>query len=157
MNRSPDIIGSLVYGGTYALVVASSDWLRLQVGKLGVHCLPPGYYVYVGSARGGLNGRLKHHLKSEKRLHWHIDYLVKQASVTQIWYAYGENRLECVWNTMVAGLPGATSIIPGFGASDCRCRTHLTHFSTAPPFGNFKQMSNIWGLPHPHRLKSELF
>ena len=122
-------------GGTYAVVILSKDWLRLRIGKLGIHDFPPGYYVYVGSALAGLHGRLKHHLKSEKQLHWHIDYLLQQATVAQIWCALGEDRLECTWNAILAELPGAAPIVPGFGSSDCRCYTHLTHFLTTPSLG----------------------
>ena len=70
--------------GTYALVLVLEVELRLQAGKLGIHTFPPGYYIYTGSALGGLSGRLKHHLKLEKKLHWHIDYLLQGAPVTQI-------------------------------------------------------------------------
>jgi len=66
--------------------------LRLRIGKLGIHNLPHGYYVYVGSALGGLASRLRRHLRSEKRLHWHIDYLLRQAAVAQIWYAIGPDK-----------------------------------------------------------------
>jgi Uri superfamily endonuclease len=139
--------------GTYALVIALKVGIRLRIGKLGIYNLPPGYYVYVGSALGGLSGRLRHHLRSEKRLHWHIDYLLRQAAVAQIWYAMGPDRLECKWNATLWNLPGATPSIPGFGASDCHCSTHLTHFRVAPPFGLFKQSLEQNNLPQVHRLK----
>ena len=42
-------------GGTYALVIDLGVGIRLRVGKLGIHGLPPGYYVYIGSALGGLS------------------------------------------------------------------------------------------------------
>jgi Uri superfamily endonuclease len=125
--------------GTYALVIALRVLLRLQIGKLGIQNLQPGYYVYVGSALGGLSGRLRRHLRSEKRLHWHIDYLLRQTEVIQIWYTIGPDRLECKWNMMIQNLPGAMPSIFGFGASDCWCSSHLTHFQVTPPFGLFKQ------------------
>jgi Uri superfamily endonuclease len=139
-------------GGTYALVILSKDWLRLLIGKLGIYDFPPGYYIYVGSAIAGLDGRLKHHLKSEKRLHWHIDYLLQQATVAQIWYALGEDRLECKWNAILAELPGAAPIVPGFGSSDCRCYTHLTHFSTTPSLDSFREKTKQRNLPRVRRL-----
>ena len=139
-------------GGTYALVITLKEGLRLRIGKLGIHDFPPGYYVYVGSALGGLHGRLKHHLKSEKRVHWHVDYLLQRAAVVQIWYALEEDRLECTWNAILAKLPGAAPIIAGFGASDCRCTSHLTHFRTTPPFDLFKQSLERHWLPQVHRL-----
>jgi Uri superfamily endonuclease len=125
--------------GTYALVIALEIRLRLRAGGLGIHDLIPGYYIYMGSALGGLSGRLRHHLKLEKRLHWHIDYLLREAGIAQIWYALGQRRLECTWNVIVRGLPRAISSIPGFGASDCHCSSHLTYFPTIPSFNLFQQ------------------
>ena len=138
--------------GTYALVVLSEDRLLLSVGKLGTHDFPPGYYIYVGSALRGLNARLNRHLREEKSLHWHIDYLLSRATIIQIWYSLGKDRLECVWNIILADLPGATPVIPGFGSSDCRCRTHLTHFLATPSFDIFGRELKKHGLPRLHRL-----
>ena len=134
------------------MVIDLGVGIRLRVGRLGIHNRPPGYYVYIGSALGGLSSRLRHHMKSKKRLHWHIDYLLQQAAVAQIWYTLGKNRLECTWNTILGNLPGATSSIPGFGASDCLCSTHLTHFPTIPPFDFFNQKLRQSKLLQVHRL-----
>jgi Uri superfamily endonuclease len=138
--------------GTYALVFLSEDWLILPIGKLGTHEFPSGYYIYVGSALRGLNIRLKRHLKEGKSLHWHIDYLLPQATIIQIWYSLSKDRLECVWNVILADLPGATPVIPGFGSSDCRCRTHLTHFLATPSFDSFRRELKNRGLPRLCRL-----
>jgi Uri superfamily endonuclease len=138
--------------GTYALVIALEVGLRLQIGKLGIHNLSPGYYVYVGSALGGLSVRLRHHIKAEKRLHWHIDYLLQGSAIAEIWYAIGPYRLECKWNTIIRNLPGAIPSIPGFGASDCHCYSHLTHFQIAPSFGLFNKSMEQNNLPQAHRL-----
>ena len=40
----------------------------------------------------------------------------------------GTDRRECETATTVAGLPGGTRPVPGFGSSDCRCRSHLVYF-----------------------------
>ena len=138
--------------GTYALVILSEDRLLLPVGRLGTHEFLPGYYIYAGSALRGLNSRLKRHLKTEKSLHWHIDHLLLQAKVIQIWYSLSEERLECAWNGILAQLPGAAPYIPGFGSSDCRCLTHLTHFSTMPSFDSFREELRDKGLPELYQL-----
>ena len=143
--------------GTYALVILLEVELRLRIGKLGIHNLSPGYYVYVGSALGGLSGRLKRHLRSEKNLHWHIDYLLQQAGVTEIWYAIGRDKLECKWNTILRNLPGAIPSVPGFGASDCQCFSHLTYFQVTLPFVLFKQIVEQESLPQGHRLNELSF
>jgi len=138
--------------GTYALVIRSGNQLLMPVGRLGTHDFNPGYYIYAGSALRGLNSRLKRHLKKEKPLHWHIDYLLQQASVIQIWYSLCEERLECVWNEILAQLPGAVPYIPGFGSSDCKCKTHLTHFPTIPSFDSFRIKLRNRGLPELYQL-----
>ena len=125
--------------GTYALITNLNRKFNLRVGQFGIYSLLPGYYVYTGSALGGLSDRLRRHLRSEKRLHWHIDYLLQKATVAQIWYAPGQDKLECTWNTIVMSLPEALLPIRGFGASDCHCYTHLTYFPKVPSFHLFQQ------------------
>ena len=143
--------------GTYALVIALGVELHLHVGKIGMHDLLPGHYVYVGSAMGGLSGRLKRHLRSEKNLHWHIDYLLQQAAVTKIWYMIGRDKLECRWNAILRNLPGAAPSIPGFGASDCLCYSHLTYFLMPPPFILFKQSAEQKSLSQVYELNEFSF
>jgi Uri superfamily endonuclease len=70
----------------------------------------------------GFNTRLSHHLREKKRPHWHIDYLLLAASLREILLIGSEKRVECA----VAGaLAGLFNCVPSFGASDCRCRSHL--------------------------------
>lgn len=138
--------------GTYALVILSEERLHLPIGKLGTYDFPSGYYIYVGSALRGLNSRLKRHLMTEKLLHWHIDYLLLQAPVIKIWYSLSKDRLECTWDAIVADLPGATPYIPGFGSSDCGCRTHLTYFLTTPSLFSFRRELKNCRLPRLHQL-----
>ena len=70
--------------GTYALFLTLSVPAELTIGKLGAFAFPAGWYVYTGSARGpgGLQARLRHHLRPASRPHWHIDHLRTQAVVT---------------------------------------------------------------------------
>ena len=95
----------------------------LRIGRLGTYRCPGGYYTYVGSALGpgGLAARLKRHFKPVKRLHWHIDYLRRNARWDQVWFCFSRQRLEHRWASALAQLPGAAVPVPGFGASDCRC------------------------------------
>jgi sugar fermentation stimulation protein A len=127
-------------GGTYALVIFLKTGLHHQIGSLGICDLPDGYYIYVGSALGGLDSRLKHHLRAEKRLRWHIDYLLKSARIVEIWYTYSGQRLECIWNRVIGQLPGAMHPVLKFGASDCHCLTHLTHLTSPPLLPIFRDM-----------------
>ena len=113
--------------GTYALVLILDRPRRIAVGHLGTFDFPAGRYVYVGSALGpgGLAARVARHLRREKRLYWHVDYLLRYARVAEVWIRPGLGRRECAWAQAAAALPGATIAVPRFGASDCRCAGHL--------------------------------
>jgi len=142
--------------GTYALVTALKMEAAIAVGRLGLSggrggeseiTFPVGYYVYFGSARGGLSARVSRHLKREKRFHWHIDYLLQFAEVVEVWYSpegaeveWGERKKECLWCQVARGMPQGQILIPGFGSSDCRCPAHLVYFPAPPSFELFRHM-----------------
>ena len=108
--------------GSYILLVELATRKDIFVGKLGYVSLPKASYAYVGSAMNGLRARLARHLRGEKKLHWHIDYLLKEAEVKEIILCQGEERVEC---SLAQALAGKIQSIPGFGSSDCKCRSHL--------------------------------
>jgi Uri superfamily endonuclease len=108
--------------GSYVLLVRLSDERVITVGNLGDIRFATGFYAYVGSAMNGLKARLSRHLAENKKRHWHIDYLLERASVIDIALHETGSRSECA----VAGALGIKySSVPGFGCSDCRCRSHL--------------------------------
>jgi Uri superfamily endonuclease len=115
--------------GTYGLALRLPQATSITVGALGRWCFPAGMYVYVGSAwgPGGLGARLRRHLREEKRLHWHVDYLRAVSRPVGVWLA-PDRRVECAWAQTVQLAPGARVIAPGFGSSDCGCSTHLVQF-----------------------------
>ena len=125
--------------GTYGLIFSRPAAGWIQVGKLGRFEFPAGFYVYVGSALGpgGLAGRLGRHLSQEKRTHWHVDYLSREVTLVEIWYAPGEEIREHDWAAAAGRLPGARIAAAGFGASDCRCPAHLFHFMERPVMVHF--------------------
>ena len=82
---------------------------------------------YFGSALNGLEGRLRRHLRREKKLHWHIDYLAALPRVIDIWRTEEEARRECEGAGSALGVIGVSIPIPKFGASDCRCISHLMY------------------------------
>lgn len=124
--------------GTYALLLALDEEATIAVGKLGTFLFPAGYYLYIGSARGGLFHRLRRHLERRKKLRWHIDYLRQWANVIEVWYLFSEESLECSWAQAAAAMPQAQIPIPGFGSSDCRCRSHLLYYPSPPSFALFR-------------------
>jgi Uri superfamily endonuclease len=77
---------------------------------------------------------LARHLGVEKRLHWHVDYLLHAARshIIEAWTMKGATCRECDWANAAMQLTGASIVVPRFGASDCRCATHLVGFAKPP-------------------------
>jgi Uri superfamily endonuclease len=128
--------------GTYALLLRLSAGQTIQIGKLGSFEFPAGHYLYIGSAfgSGGLAGRLGRHLVPDrpgKSPHWHIDYLRRQAPIIAIWFGVHDLPREHDWAEQTRQLPGSNYPAPRFGASDCRCHSHLFHFHQRPDAGLF--------------------
>jgi len=102
--------------GAYVLAVA------LDCAAAG---LPPGRYLYCGSAKGpgGLKARLARHMRKGKAVRWHVDRIIEAGRVLGAWAFPGGD--ECALAQRLAGM-GFPVPIPGFGSSDCRvCESHL--------------------------------
>ena len=69
--------------------------------------------------------RVARHCRCDKKLFWHIDYLLAHAQVVDLFYHVSGQPLECVWADALRHVSGARVVAPGFGASDCRCSSHL--------------------------------
>ncbi len=117
--------------GAYLLTVR----LRRGVvwpGAGGGRTLHAGWYVYAGSALGGLEGRLARHLRTRDIRHWHVDRLLAAGTVEDIQAVPGRDPVaECRLAAAARAWPGAVAI-PGFGAGDCRCGSHLAWFARRP-------------------------
>ena len=135
--------------GSYALVLRLPSRRKITVGKLGSVEFPRGYYIYFGSALGGLQARVARHLRHAKKLHWHADYLSAEAPWTQVWVLADGQRWECVWARSAANTNGASFPAPGFGSSDCRCGSHLVRLR------NVNQVRQLLRnlTPAPRRLR----
>ncbi len=120
--------------GTYALVFRSTIHQQIHVGQLGALSIREGVYIYVGSGfgPGGIRARIKHHCRISPSPHWHVDYLRQVLPIISVWYSHDPERKEHHWATTLMELPGAEIPLPRFGASDCRCKTHLFYFTEAP-------------------------
>ena len=108
--------------GSYVLIIELPEEQATAVGSLKVVHFPRGYYAYVGSALGGVKPRLNRHLQRNKKLRWHIDYLLQKASISSIIICETEDRVEC---TIAQALSRQFDSITGFGSSDCKCPSHL--------------------------------
>lgn len=118
--------------GSYLLLMELAEPMEVAVGKLGVFSFPAGWYVYAGSAMGGLEQRVGRHLRHSSVRRWHIDYLRAHAPIREVLRFPGTERRECALAAALLRLHGAVVPVPRFGASDCRCRAHLVYFTTRP-------------------------
>ena len=104
---------------------------KLQIGHLyqDKHKFKKGYYIYVGSAMNSLIGRINRHLSDDKKMHWHIDYLLKSenANVKDVIFNISDEKIEC---QLACEIAKEGEEILGFGCSDCNCKSHLIYFKT---------------------------
>ena len=112
--------------GSYILIVEIKSDLIISFGKKGEKQFEKGYYIYVGSALSGLDQRIQRHLRKQKKLHWHIDYLLEHAIIIAVFFKEGKFREEC---NIAKKLDGQLLLISGFGCTDCQCKSHLFYGS----------------------------
>ena len=107
---------------SYSLFIKVDKPQIITVGRFGEFEFISGNYIYSGSARRNLLARVNRHLRREKKLRWHIDYLLTAPTV-EIIKVLISTISEC--ELVAAG--GGNILVPGFGASDCRsgCGSHL--------------------------------
>lgn len=120
--------------GVYCLLVLVPEDMSIKVGALGKKSFARGCYVYVGSGMGGVEHRIGRHRSRDKKLHWHIDHLLRHASlVASIALQSSSREAECETVRVLAADDDARLSVPGFGSSDCRCKSHLLYFGDAEP------------------------
>lgn len=117
--------------GSYTLLIRNTDDRRLSIGALGERSFPAGIYLYNGSAQGsGGFTRISRHqdISTGDRTtqHWHIDYLLAAGttSIETVVVAAGDH--ECAISQALS-----LDAVPGFGASDCACNSHLLYGTDA--------------------------
>lgn len=113
--------------GTYCLIIEVEKDCTLQVGRLGQINFKHGFYIYVGSALNSLESRVKRHLSSKKKLHWHVDYLLLDSSskIREVIFTINEEKIEC---TLASLISKNSYSMTRFGCSDCKCNSHLFYF-----------------------------
>ena len=109
------------------LVIESHADVELKIGKMGLIPFQKGFYAYVGSALAGLEQRISRHRRdvgNNKKLHWHIDYLLANPAVElkEVVCAETVERKEC---EIAMNLNQQLEAIPEFGCTDCSCTSHL--------------------------------
>ncbi len=126
--------------GAYLLILEIKQAASIQIKSLGSVSFAPGEWVYVGSAMGNgstsLENRLLRHFRQEKKIHWHIDYLLSAgAMITKALGIESKKHIECL---LAQTLSDHDNFLPGpkgFGSSDCRrgCSTHIYHYQGQQP------------------------
>ena len=145
--------------GVYTLVIEIPTTLDIKIGSMGNQTFERGFWVYVGSAQGiastSLERRLQRHHRKEKKIHWHIDFLLdsKVNLVDAYWSETDRNR-EC---DLVSNMLESKKFRPGpwrFGASDCKkgCFAHLLYYTIkGNPIGDILSSMHNAGLkPEPY-------
>jgi len=110
--------------GCYCLIIKVDEDENLKIGKKLKIEFKKGYYAYIGSAMNGLESRVKRHLSKSKKLHWHIDYLLKYCEVVEVIYNI-DQKVEC---ELSKNLSKRNDYIADFECSDCECDSHLYYF-----------------------------
>ena len=113
--------------GVYILVMELRKNSPMRIGSLGIIDFRKGFYAYTGSAMGGLEQRIKRHLRKEKKLHWHIDYLLQEAEIKEIQIKETDSKQDECKTAFALAQDGGAGII-NFGSSDCNCKSHLFYF-----------------------------
>lgn len=109
---------------TYQLLIEVARRVRVRIGRLGEFDFPAGRYIYTGSAQRNFEARVARHLRREKTLRWHIDYLLAAPGV-RIIDVRRLKEAECLINQATHG----DLLVSKFGASDCHagCGSHLKY------------------------------
>ncbi len=116
--------------GAYLLFLRVGALRLLGIGSLGELEFPAGWYVYVGSAMRNLEARVARHMKTKKKLRWHIDYLREASDSCEALLLPSTHKKECEIARILAAV--LTPRPRGFGSSDCRCPTHLFRLESEP-------------------------
>ncbi|ODR79911.1 endonuclease III [Haladaptatus sp. W1] len=128
--------------GTYTLLVSLAEPAEIEFGAKGPRALDSGWYAYTGSAFGqGGFSRIDRHARvasgENGARHWHVDYLLGHPETDLVADVRTESSdVECA---VADRLAEEIEPVPGIGASDCDCGTHL-HF--APERGSLE--AAVW-------------
>jgi sugar fermentation stimulation protein A len=106
--------------GVYILVISLPKRSCIKIGSLGIIDFKKGYYAYTGSAMGGLEQRVKRHLR--------IDYFLQKAEILEVHANETASKQDECKNAILLKQSGGVPVI-NFGASDCKCKSHLFYFN----------------------------
>ncbi len=104
--------------GTYILKIKVKKNLKISVGSLGEVNFKLGTYVYIGSAMNSISKRVQRHVKKNKKVHWHLDYLTisPYVEIEKVYAFYG-SRVE---EEISMKFSKRYDSVNNFGASDMK-------------------------------------
>jgi endonuclease-3 len=108
--------------GSYILILKLENDNFIRIGINNKIFFKKGFYLYVGSALNGLEQRINRHLRKNKKIYWHIDYLLKYARIQYIFYKKNLFKEEC---RIAQHFFKKFKSIEKFGCGDCNCKSHL--------------------------------
>ena len=114
--------------GCYCLIISLKRSDKLDIGHLHQdYKFKKGWYVYIGSAMNSLVATIDRHLSDDKKMHWHIDYLLKSenSDIRDVLFNISDEKIECELAGIIAKNGEG---VPKFGCSDCKCNSHLIYF-----------------------------
>jgi Uri superfamily endonuclease len=131
-------------------VLESVSKSRVRIGALGWLRLRPGFYIYVGSGfgPGGVRARVRRHLRASGQTHWHVDHLRPYCRPVELWYSLDTIPREHLWAATLADVRESSIPLRRFGASDCRCHSHLFLFPRRPMLASFRR--RLGRIAHDH-------
>jgi len=110
---------------SYILVLKLHKKIKIVVGQLGEILFLPGTYLYIGSGRKYLHARIKRHLRKNKKLRWHIDYLTASQYVDVVKIFVSKLKEEELVQKILNKFSNQMLPVKGFGSSDSRFHSHL--------------------------------
>ena len=114
--------------GTYCLLIHLKQDSKITIGKLGEKNFTK-RILYIRGLR--LKLPKNPHTKTsreEKKIYWHIDYLLNNENTEIIEVIYTINDIK--WECKIAATIAETGIgVINFGCSDCKCNSHLLYFT----------------------------
>ncbi len=151
-----DSVG-IVYGA-YVLVLEITSDLCIRVGSLGFMCFPRGFYFYVGSAcgSGGVMARVRRHLRREKRVFWHIDYLTIHKDVFVKAFLVIPSDCSVDYETIVSNvlLRHFPIACKGFGSSD---KSDISHLFRCPHYSLDKCINVLYSVLRENDLTVRIY
>ena len=123
--------------GIYCLIIKVKVDIIQKIGALGRIRFKKGIYAYIGSAQNNLEKRIKRHLSKNKKIKWHIDYLLKNnfAKIEKVLQKKAKKQEEC---KIACFLERFEEPVKNFGCSDCNCISHLFRLKSLIELKNFK-------------------